>query len=640
MGGGGNYGCVDRNQDEVNGHFARSVQDFDGKNVYAELLYVFDNSLIKRTHDIQNTQEWVDLQTTSIRILNTFFTPGRSVGTLMDVQFSVQPEGIRGTYKLKSFHKMDDASMLAYTGLLATVLVLSCAQTLFAFYSYFRKRPVKLLADSLSTLVFDTLLRIALMVYCGSRLIDRHTVNDAFFDEYFMSVVDVKWSDPALTFENKFTELFGSVSTALNAMSVESEYESFAYFLIYLLFFRLIGYFCAHPRISHLVAAFQHALDDLGHYAVNFLLVFVFLSFLGYFMLGPTYPEYQTMTYSFYRHMRSMLTMDVDYVFPVPSAFFLLHHATYYVMIVYVLMNLFLAIIVGSFSSVKNSNKGARVDMNLFVDVVMLIKCGVCNVIYGWPRREVMLGELIREWQAGEKWISPEHYATLACFKNRHTACAESMFSFYFSHFPVLSDEDEKETEKETDNKQLPESSQEMTFKSVFFNDLPFTLPPIPLDNKRFSVQPLYDNTRTSQNEEQHPHVIPLEHEQEHKQKVSVEHVQKSGKASGRTITMGINSGAVAASAVSVSSVLGVRKSCLSTGGRRQVVKQTGGGDSGRGSGHGDMLQLVDELQMLLKELQQTQREISPCEDKTDTWPSSDGIGSNGSDLQLHTEDL
>eukprot|EP00386_Alphamonas_edax_P010345 GDKI01033488.1.p1 GENE.GDKI01033488.1~~GDKI01033488.1.p1 ORF type:complete len:464 (+),score=113.31 GDKI01033488.1:1-1392(+) len=359
----------------------------------------------------------------------------------------INGEGVSGSYKLNSFKRMSSEDNVTFRGLLVSIIVLVGLHQIVNLISLCRKRPVPKLNDPILMRVFDIALRTALVVYCILRLVTTSAYDETFLNDTFSEVIKVPWIDGKQTFVHKFELFFVAVGEITDAFSTEYRFLTFAYILVYAMFIRFILYMAAHPRIAILVNTVREAMDELFHFAITFIMLFLVLAFLGYWVIGPDNPDYGEFSASLYRHMK-MLLGDYDWPDKQADVFFMIHHITFVIVVFFILLNFFLAIIVDAFGTVKSGVEDCVVEQNIVLDVYdIFFRKAIMAYRYGWPDTEQVLLEVDRDIQ--DNWFTVNELAGLQCFNSTHAHVADMFFKYYRNHFDSMHKEDEEEEEKD-----------------------------------------------------------------------------------------------------------------------------------------------------------------------------------------------
>jgi hypothetical protein len=106
--------------------------------------------------------------------------------------------------------------------------------------------------------------------------------NSAKFPNIMM--LKVPWSSE-IAYETKVEQFFGYVVDLVDLLQYDVELRVFGYVLCLVCFLRIIAYLRCHPRVAVLYKTIETASDDLFHFFVVFMLLYMVLAFIGNF--GP-----------------------------------------------------------------------------------------------------------------------------------------------------------------------------------------------------------------------------------------------------------------------------------------------------------------------------------------------------------------
>jgi len=113
--------------------------------------------------------------------------------------------------------------------------------------------------------------------------------------------------------------------------------------------------------------------DDLFHFAISFLLIFLMMGVMAYWMFGTKVPDFDSPNKALYMQFR-MVAGDFDFLANEddPGLLFMIYAITFVVLVFMILLNFFLAIVVDGFVTVKNFVKEDESDNNFGIDLVLV----------------------------------------------------------------------------------------------------------------------------------------------------------------------------------------------------------------------------------------------------------------------------
>merc|ERR1719409_962881 len=130
------------------------------------------------------------------------------------------------------------------------------------------------------------------------------------------------------------------------------------------MFLRLVIYLSLHPRIAVLVNTIKEAADDIVHFVITFTLLYTVLAFLSFWMFGSSQMVYNTFGDAMLTQFKMLIgewpwTENTD-----PQLFIYL--LTYALIMFFILLNFFLAIVVDTFTRVQEVVQETQVEKSFF----------------------------------------------------------------------------------------------------------------------------------------------------------------------------------------------------------------------------------------------------------------------------------
>mmetsp|Transcript_75638 Transcript_75638/g.179728 ORF Transcript_75638/g.179728 Transcript_75638/m.179728 type:complete len:658 (-) Transcript_75638:115-2088(-) len=187
------------------------------------------------------------------------------------------------------------------------------------------------------------------------------------------------------------SEYFSALQTMLERSHEESVLRWMAFSLVAVCFVRLIMYMSVHPRVDVISQTLMHAANDTFHFIMVFLLVFFLMAWLAQWSFGDQKEKFSTFTLSLNTCFQMLIG---EYPFEherTEGPFQKLWYFFYTVLVFFISVNVFLAIIVEAFLKVKGANDGMKVASNFVTDFAMLVMKWVVGSIQGWPSTSALV---------------------------------------------------------------------------------------------------------------------------------------------------------------------------------------------------------------------------------------------------------
>eukprot|EP00746_Dinoflagellata_sp_MGD_P157640 gnl/MRDRNA2_/MRDRNA2_86268_c0_seq1.p1 gnl/MRDRNA2_/MRDRNA2_86268_c0~~gnl/MRDRNA2_/MRDRNA2_86268_c0_seq1.p1 ORF type:complete len:424 (-),score=81.67 gnl/MRDRNA2_/MRDRNA2_86268_c0_seq1:394-1590(-) len=315
----------------------------------------------------------------------------------MSVTFTFNAAGgLEKYFSLVSYRDLVNGENEAFqVFLLATIAFAACGLLQTTFVWFKTKRAQQELAIGFGYELFS---RVAIFVYSlvffiswkqqVPMSIEYKLLLDAFLDQKDLSH-DSMYNTLVHFFEVK-THMY-SENEWLKAHRV------CGYIMCYLQFFQLVNYFNAHPRMSTLTQTVTKAMDNILHFAAVFLSLFMMLAYMGHWMLGEDIRGFRTMGSTIATQIKMLFgefiyAEGAETLSGVMQAMYWVYAITFMLIVVFTLLNFFLAIVVDSFIRVKEELENVYVTEQSFL-------YDSCDVVasffqyrkHGWPKRSVIL---------------------------------------------------------------------------------------------------------------------------------------------------------------------------------------------------------------------------------------------------------
>uniref|UniRef100_A0A0G4IDD9 Polycystin cation channel PKD1/PKD2 domain-containing protein n=1 Tax=Chromera velia CCMP2878 TaxID=1169474 RepID=A0A0G4IDD9_9ALVE len=375
-----NFACVNREAEELIQHWDRSPNELQGNKLFTEITHMFDYAVVFRDNKIQSTTEWVDLKTNEVTLWQLFYTPGKQIGTKLEITFELSEEGVsHKTTDITSIQRNpgDRYAMLMVFG--AFCIFFAVLHLIYGILSYLcglekdptrpgRLRQSTLFADPLPLVIFDTILRSCIAGIMLLILVLEYEKQEKVFNETLKAVVEVPWTSEQVAFSDKFTQFFTALGAMLQVYYVKNILDMLVVSVIFLCLVRICMYLSVHPRIAILVDTVKTSLDDLFHFFITFAGLYLLFAFMAFYSYGDVIKEFASFGQACYTQFRMVLG---DWAFPVDrgDAFLYIYMVAFALVIFFILLNFFLAIIIDAYAEVKKHVEDSLVEKNLMVDM-------------------------------------------------------------------------------------------------------------------------------------------------------------------------------------------------------------------------------------------------------------------------------
>jgi hypothetical protein len=201
--------------------------------------------------------------------------------------------------------------------------------------------------------------------------------------ESFYGVTDIRDKSQV---EDTQIRYFQILTTVMDRVHYEEALKMVAYFLIIVSIVRLIGYMSVHPRIAVLSQTLYSAMDNIFHFSLVFCFICGLLAWLACWSFGPDKDLFCTLNYALLTQLK-MVMGEFPFDDPWKETFLERVWYVWYAVLVFFLgVNIFLAIIVEAFVLVKQRlSEQVLVERSIIVDFIALLRYRLLGHWLNWP---------------------------------------------------------------------------------------------------------------------------------------------------------------------------------------------------------------------------------------------------------------
>eukprot|EP00919_Chromeraceae_sp_WS-2016_P038579 GHVR01092136.1.p1 GENE.GHVR01092136.1~~GHVR01092136.1.p1 ORF type:complete len:1256 (-),score=260.69 GHVR01092136.1:98-3418(-) len=426
-----NVGCVDRSIEDTSDYWDSTFVEIGAMTLVPEVVYMFDSAVVYREGEIRAVKEWIDLKTVHIVLMNIFYTPGKKIATKLNIQFTFEEKGPSlKSSSITSVQMMSTYNYNIYIVCCVLVIILASIHILYGCSKFCltiskdkdtgRFTRNTLFKDPVTLILFDFIHRGTLVAYTCAFLIWRLSLQNAFLGEHFNSLIEVPWTDKEYTFKTKFAMFFEYVEVILQDFQYQEFFRICAFILVFLGIIRTSVFMTAHPRIALLINTIVTALDDLIHFFISFMVIYVLSAFLGFFMYGDTVQGFKTIGSAIFTQFQ-MLIGDWPWQEDSEDPLMYLYFTAFALIVFFILLNFFLAIIIDAYSEVKGKVEESEVENSLAYDIYVNIYFSFLSCRKRWPNgiRERVLRAIMS--QNDSKYITKRDLIDVSdCFNSKN----------------------------------------------------------------------------------------------------------------------------------------------------------------------------------------------------------------------------
>jgi len=371
-------------------HLGRQPTYFKGEKVFAEFLLTLSSPFIVRQGKVASPDNFVDFKTKKLSVVHVFYTPDYEMASVLTVSFDLGKPAIQCDWRLQHL-KVPRGLPLVATAL--ALITIDCAMIWLAALQLRRTEASSRLVGAM--LGPDMVLRLVLIIFIGLQAIKVANPEDSF-KTVMGPITLIDWATTNV--EDKVSNYFDSLDRILNEINTNKAWRDFEFFLLLIVFARLLYYLKMHPRVGILIRTFELCLDDMFHFVLLFSGVNLLLGFLAWCIFGSSVPEFSTIgRVLIANYVGFMEGETVPFTEHEDDPLLVVFILIFVLLVWGCLLNFFLAIIFEAYARAKTEVEKFEAEGNLIVDILDLIHYAIFARWYKWPRRTVLLREVRKD---------------------------------------------------------------------------------------------------------------------------------------------------------------------------------------------------------------------------------------------------
>ena len=196
-------------------------------------------------------------------------------------------------------------------------------------------------------------------------------------------LVEVPFVSPDVKFDDKVKQFFAALDGVFEELQLKSDLSTFGFSIMILNLIKVLQTTRAHPRVGVLVATIIKGIDDIIHFTLLFLIVWVTFASTGTWAFGSEREEFATL-------QNGMTTQFMMLSGEFPEGFdqepkMIVYVVLSFVVQFLVMLNFMLAIVVDSYAKVKEDIELQTTDSDIFSDVYVSAVNASKGLIHKWP---------------------------------------------------------------------------------------------------------------------------------------------------------------------------------------------------------------------------------------------------------------
>ena len=250
--------------------------------------------------------------------------------------------------------------------------------------------------------------------------IPRRFTSASVANRFVDDITSIDWGSTTLTLKDRKRAYFDQISDFIALQDDEEGLNVFANLVLFVSMLRVVQATNLHPRLGILTGTVANALDDLFHFIMLVIIVFVCFACIGVWRFGHRREDFA----DFRNVMGSMLVMLLG---ELPDNWMQLNELMAYVfayifLVFFLVQNFLLAIIVEAYMTVRQEYVRMQTENSFPVDTIESFQSLLKGLIHGWPMPG-KLASAMEPWYARVSVGFEDLYGT-GLFRGERTPCA------------------------------------------------------------------------------------------------------------------------------------------------------------------------------------------------------------------------
>jgi len=366
---------------------------------------VYPKLLQRPGKDVRAMQsiDWLDVQTKSVTLLALVYSQLDGIFSVVEVDFKIdKASGIKATSSIKSTLDMRGGTLVELVASLVATIIFCIA----GLGLPLRQMLKQISCRNLST-VLELVTRTFQLVFSGYLLVRilYQTPLSEVCSDVVLKLYEFDGENPR-EFKTLVTDLYAAFEELSWRADINFYDSVVACINFYFMFLQLLMYCSVHPRMGIFTATLSKAYSSLMHFIPLFSICFLMLAFVAHWQLGLYLEEFSTFDAAISSQSRMLFgeyiyANSADKLHGPMTLKYWLYAGSFMLVIYFLLLNFFLAIVVDAFGEVKKEEIENQSEGSFMGDCWAVLMS--LNAYKSWPPRHVLLRELDLAFQDGQK---------------------------------------------------------------------------------------------------------------------------------------------------------------------------------------------------------------------------------------------
>ena len=287
-----------KEESNVTSYFGKAQSKFGDLVGFSDFLYsLTDSTYVMRDKKLLKSREYIDVHTDSAQILTVFHMPSSGLTTVM--RFTADLSSLMVKPDLVFEHlpfvsKKDLQYLQILSGFLFFTCVLNCLQCISTIRRKLRTAKVLKIPVKKNVIVWCVVdIFISLVVFAvGIVVLHVGLDSERSVSLIVSEIAGVPFASEDVSFDEKVGIFFHGIDGLKQKIKTFTIIRAFMFACFLAMSLRLIQGMSAHPRTGMLTGTIVRGLDDLAHFGILFIVIFVFFSVMSTWVFGNTRQDF------------------------------------------------------------------------------------------------------------------------------------------------------------------------------------------------------------------------------------------------------------------------------------------------------------------------------------------------------------
>jgi len=379
--------------------------DFHGLSVYPKMILQPHRDILRMAK-----LDWLNINTDEVSLSTVIYTEGQEIFTSVTLTFKVDEAGnVHESHQLVSYRDLTEDSKAIFI----VCLIICCAMAFIGVSLSVIAMIKNPESCKWGLQAFELLSRSLLFAYPIVLLVSwsQQVPMSKEYDYLLRAILDM----PELTetSANAALSQYFEVKTHIyKEIRWLREHRISANLVLYLQFWQLMLYLSAHPRMAMLTDTVFKACWNILHFLCLFMVLFCMMAFMAHWQLGEFIRDFTTygaaistqarMIYGEFIYVDGAGNLEGTMLF-----MYWLYAFTFLLVMYFILLNFFLAIVVDAFADVNALHEDSVYINNFFLDCLDTFRVEWYKVRCNWPSHRNLI-KYLRDVENSQ--LPPNHW--------------------------------------------------------------------------------------------------------------------------------------------------------------------------------------------------------------------------------------